>query len=53
LELYDKIITESRRLKHANEPLFLTTEQMLALAESNPNNDIMDFEELCSGKLKK
>ena len=31
------------------QPPVLTTEEMLQLASKNPTNDILDFEELCTG----
>uniref|UniRef100_A0A7M5VAP0 non-specific serine/threonine protein kinase n=1 Tax=Clytia hemisphaerica TaxID=252671 RepID=A0A7M5VAP0_9CNID len=48
LELYDQIIMESVRRNEQQRPPVLTTEEMLQLAEQNTNNDIMDFEELCT-----
>ena len=52
MELYDQIMLESVRRKEQQRPPVLTTEEMLQLAEQNPNNDIMDFEELCTGRYR-
>lgn len=50
LQLYDRIIEETHQRRMNRTPPVLTTEEMLKLAQENPDNDIFEGEELCSGK---
>lgn len=49
MELHDRIAQQARSCKEMRQPPVLKTEEMLQLASRNPNNDILDFEELCTG----
>ena len=52
LQLYDAVTKEADRRATANEPPILTSEEFLQLAKDNPDNDILDQDELNQGMSK-
>lgn len=46
IQLYDSIVRETQYRKEMELPPVLTMDEMLILAQANPNNDIFDVEEL-------
>ena len=51
LQLYDAVGKEAARRAATNEPPILTSDELLQVAKSNPDNDIYDVDELNQGKI--
>ena len=49
VQLYDSILKENKIRKEELKPPILSTEEMLQLAQQNPDNDIFTLEELVTG----
>ena len=47
--LQESVLRETERRRTASEPPVLLEDEMLELAKSNPENDILDHEELTQG----
>lgn len=51
VQLYDAVRKEADRRSALNEPPILTSDELLQIARSNPDNDIYDADELNQGRF--
>lgn len=51
IDLQQAVIQEAERRRSAGEPPILLEDEILQLAKSSPQNDILDTEELTLGRL--